>query len=168
MLRSKFSRIKYSSTKDLKVLSPQFVTGFTDGEGCFALRIFGLDTKSKGESCYCSFSFKLGVNIKDKDILEKIQRYFGGLGAIHESKTSSMITYQVSDSKGLGVIIDHFIKYPLLSYKAADFNLFKEAYSLFIEKAHLTHEGLIKLLSIKASLNKGISEAGNLFWDRAS
>ena len=87
----------------------------------------------------------------------KIQEYFKGIGGIHESKTSSMITYQVPNIKSLLLIIDHFIKYPLLLHKTANFNVLKEGYHLFIEKAYLTHEGCMKILCLKALLNKGIS-----------
>lgn len=66
-----------------------------------------------------------------------------------------MVHYQVTSLKNLVIIIEHFNKYPLLSDKSADFNLFKEAFNLVSSKAHLTQEGLIKLLSLKASLNRG-------------
>jgi hypothetical protein len=55
------------------------------------------------------------------------------------------------------VIIDHFYKYPLITNKLADYNLFKSAYSILINKEHLTQEGLYKLVSIKGSLNLGLS-----------
>jgi hypothetical protein len=55
------------------------------------------------------------------------------------------------------VIIDHFDKYPLITKKLADYNLFKSAYSIIINKEHLTKEGLYKLVSIKGSLNLGLS-----------
>ena len=35
---------------------------------------------------------------------------------------------------------------------------FKEAYELIIKKAHLTREGLLRIVSLKASLNWGLSE----------
>jgi len=53
--------------------------------------------------------------------------------------------------------MDHFYKYPLITKKLADYNLFKSAYSILLNKEHLTQEGLYKLVSIKGSLNSGLS-----------
>ena len=55
------------------------------------------------------------------------------------------------------VIINHFDQYPLITRKHLDFLLFKEALQLFILKEHLTTDSLIKMASIKASFNKGLS-----------
>jgi LAGLIDADG endonuclease len=56
------------------------------------------------------------------------------------------------------IIIPHFEKYPLLTQKAADFILFKRIIELMSNKAHLSMEGLLKIINIKASMNLGISE----------
>lgn len=72
-----------------------------------------------------------------------------------------MVHFQISNLKELALIIEHFNKYPLLSYKAVDYNLFKQAFYLISAKEHLTSEGLIKLLSLKASLNKGVNDKFN-------
>jgi len=55
------------------------------------------------------------------------------------------------------VIIPHFDKYTLLTQKLADYLLFKSVVQLMNNKEHLTSEGLIKIISIKASINKGLS-----------
>ena len=52
----------------------------------------------------------------------------------------------------------HFDKYPLLSQKWSDYILFKDAISLIKSKQHLNKEGFIKVLSIKASINLGLSD----------
>jgi hypothetical protein len=44
-----------------------------------------------------------------------------------------------------------------VTQKLADYNLFKLAYNVIINKEHLTQEGLLKLVSIKGSLNTGIA-----------
>lgn len=50
------------------------------------------------------------------------------------------------------------MKYPLLTQKQADFLLFKSIVELIINKDHLTIEGLEKIVSIKAAINKGLSQ----------
>lgn len=56
------------------------------------------------------------------------------------------------------VIIPHFCKYPLLTQKQADFELVRRLVELMNHKEHLTTEGLHKILSIRASINKGLPE----------
>jgi len=77
---------------------------------------------------------------------------------IRKRKGKYIGIYSVQSLKDLTqVIIPHFNKYPLLTQKAADFLLFKQAVKLFNNKAHLTVEGLNQLVSIKASMDKGLS-----------
>jgi hypothetical protein len=54
-------------------------------------------------------------------------------------------------------LLDHFKQaYPLVSGKAVDYFLFKECFNLIKQQEHLTNEGLLKLVGIKASLNLGL------------
>lgn len=46
----------------------------------------------------------------------------------------------------------------MISQKQADFSLFKSAIKIISQGEHLTDEGLVKIVSIKASMNKGLSE----------
>src|SRR5436853_7797737 len=81
---------------------------------------------------------------------------FGGSGSIIEGKET--IHYNVSNLKDIvDVVIPHFDKYPLMTQKRADFLLFKQVSDLISRKEHLTTEGLHKIVSIKASINKGLS-----------
>jgi hypothetical protein len=50
-------------------------------------------------------------------------------------------------------------KYPLITQKRADYELFKQAFELISRKEHLTTKGLEKLIAIKASINNGLSPA---------
>jgi hypothetical protein len=95
---------------------------------------------------------------KDQALLEMIKSSLGGVGNIVKHGKDS-IQFQVSSVKGLSVIINHFYKYPLITQKRADYVLFKQAFNLISNKEYLTNEGLQKLVAIKASMNKGLSEA---------
>lgn len=66
--------------------------------------------------------------------------------------------FQVTKLGDLVFIIDHFNLYPLKTQKYADFLLFKKAFDIINDKKHLTMESLQELISIRASLNKGLSE----------
>ncbi len=53
----------------------------------------------------------------------------------------------------LAIIIKHLDKYPLITKKRGDYELFKEAYELIRRQEHLNNEGILKIASLKASLN---------------
>ncbi len=93
---------------------------------------------------------------KDLFVLEAIKNFLG-VGKIYVQGTTSA-EYRVFSIKELEVVLDHFDKFPLLSQKYADFFLFKQAYLLLVNREHLTPEGLRKIISIKASMNNGLSE----------
>jgi hypothetical protein len=68
--------------------------------------------------------------------------------------------YSVSSVKDLvNIIIPHFLNYPLLTQKGADFILFKQIVELMENRAHLIIEGLNKIINIKAAMNLGLSDS---------
>jgi hypothetical protein len=68
------------------------------------------------------------------------------------------VLYQVRNiSEITRIIIPHFEKYPLITQKQSNFLLFKEIVELMDKGEHLTKDGLIKIVNLKASLNKGLS-----------
>ena len=84
-------------------------------------------------------------------MLERIKSYFG-VGKIYE-EGENICRYMVTKPKELIVILDHFDKFPLISQKRTNFDLFKEAVKILIKKEHLTIEGVHKLIAIKASMS---------------
>jgi hypothetical protein len=92
------------------------------------------------------------------DLLMGLTKYFG-VGTVRINKKTGSVNYSVSSLKDLtNVILPHFIKYPLITQKCADFVLFKRIVDLMNRGEHLTSEGLAKIVSIKASINKGLSK----------
>jgi hypothetical protein len=100
--------------------------------------------------------FKVTLHNKDFDLLCQIKDYFG-VGSITKHG-STTLQYTVKSLKDLSVILSHFEKYPLISQKWADYELFKLAISLLKNKEHLTKNGFNQILSIKSSMNLGLSE----------
>jgi hypothetical protein len=139
--------------QDLIKLEPWFVTGFTDGEGNFGFSI----TLNNNRRLNVKFFFLINLHLKDMNLLKSIQNFFG-VGYVYLKKAENLATYMVQSKDDLDVLIKHFNSYPLISNKFADYLLFKQAFELFKNKEHLTPEGLIKILSIKASINRGLPE----------
>lgn len=132
-------------------LNPYYITGFTDGEGCFFV---GLSPDSKSKTGYrVKANFQIGLHLKDLALLEQIKLFFG-VGKISMLAPES-IQFRVYALEDLKVIIRHFDKYPLLTYKQSDYLLFKQVVNLMEQGKHFTLEGLNKIMSIKAVLNNG-------------
>lgn len=90
---------------------------------------------------------------KDISLLNSIKDYFG-IGSV-AIKTKGCV-FNVQAIKDLDVILNYFDHYPLVTKKHADYLLFKLAINLIKEKAHLSTEGLRKLVAIRAFLNWGL------------
>jgi hypothetical protein len=135
-------------------VNPYFVSGFSDAESTFGISIY--KKKEYKTGWHVRVEFAIGIHAKDKALLYQIQSFFGGVGQIYEY--SEKCHLRVFSSKDLtNVIIPHFDKYPLITKKRADFLLFKMAVVLMNKKEHLTIEGLKKIVSIKASMNLGLT-----------
>ena len=135
-------------------LHPYYITGFVDGEGCFTISIFRDSRMFTGWQV--KGIFKISLHKKDRKILELITRTLG-VGKIYK-RGKHYLEYRVSSVKDLKVIINHFDKYPLITKKLGDYILFKQSVYLIEKKEHLTNTGLLKLISIKAVLNWGLSK----------
>lgn len=153
VLKQNFS-IDYNLRPAPAKLDPNWVTGFVDAEGCFSIIIEVLNPLK----WRVRTSFEINLHNKDKEILYKIQSYFG-LGAIYHRSDKKISVYRVSNVNYIkDVIIPHFTKYPLISKKHIDFLLWSKVIKLILNKDHLNKEGFSKILSYYASINKGISK----------
>ena len=145
----------FSTLQSLNILNPWFVTGLADSEGTFTVMIDQNQKRTLGWRVQAKF--QIGLHERDLALLLQVQQFFGGIGSIGQS--GSMVFYSVSSVKDLtNTIIPHFLKYTLLTQKAADFLLFKTIVSLINNKVHLTIEGLNQIINIKASMNTGLSQ----------
>ena len=91
-------------------------------------------------------------------ILHKIQNYFG-VGSVTNRESRNICVFRVTKVEDLKrVIIPHFTNFPLQTQKRVDFELWSKILVLIKNKEHLTNEGLLKILSLKSVLNKGLSK----------
>lgn len=153
-----FKRISCSSYSTynyiVKSLHPAWISGFADGEGCFC--VFITKNKNLKTGWQVRLYFQISLHNKDLELITKIKDFFG-VGFINKSGKDS-IQFRITSLEDLRIIIKHFEKFPLITEKCADFELFKKAFKLVELKEHLTLEGLRKIFAIKASMNRGVSE----------
>jgi hypothetical protein len=158
-----------SSLTSSEALHPWYITGFTDAEGCFHIGINKHNRFKLGYSVEAVFMIHL--HQKDLALLTRIKSAFG-VGSIYILGKGT-IKYKVSSVKELGVILDHIDKYPLLTQKYGDYLLFKQVFNLAapptkqrtfnssVPASLQGLEGLRKVVAIKASMNKGLSDKLN-------
>jgi hypothetical protein len=152
--QSKFNFSTLCSDQNVQ-LNPYWVTGFTDAEGTFTVVIDKFPKRTLGWRIQSKF--QISLHVRDLLLLLQIQQFFGSIGSV--SVSGNLAFYSVSSIKDLvQIIIPHFLKYPLLTQKGADFILFKQIVELMEKKAHLTNEGFNQIINIKASMNLGLSE----------
>jgi hypothetical protein len=133
-------------------LNPNWVTGFVDGEGCFYIGLSENSKRNVGWRVDAAFAIKL--HIRDKNLLLQIKLFFNNLGTIVTNKNS--VSYSVRNIKEIVEVI--------ITQKQSDFLLWKNIITLMCKNEHLNVEGLIKILSLRASLNRGFSDKLLIFF----
>jgi len=149
-------------------LDPNWVTGFSDVEGCFSV-IISITIALK---CNVRVSYEINLHTKDIDILHKITRGavpppgtrgaspgdFFGVGSVYSRPDRKISVFRITQVKDLiAVVIPHFSKYPLLSRKRGDFILWSKVVAMMDQKEHLTLNGFLTILSYYAAINIGVS-----------
>jgi NADH-ubiquinone oxidoreductase chain 4L len=125
----------YSTTSSCKTSSvyPWFITGLFDAESSFVVTILKNPIYKTGWNIQARIQIKM--HEKDRDLIIKIQEYFGGIGYVSNPNKNLTTEFRVSTIKELiNVIIPHFYNYPLLTKKYFDYMFFKEIVKLMLEK----------------------------------
>jgi hypothetical protein len=125
------------------------VTGYCDAESSFTIsKLNGSNGKILPR-----LIFKIGAHIREKALLEEIAAFFG-VGKVYADRSTSC-QYIVQTISGLEAIVKHFESYPLITKKRGDFELFKQAFYLALNKEHFTEEGFQRYINLRASINSG-------------
>ncbi len=139
-----------------RLLSPWYIVGFTDGEGCFAILITKHKSKKIGRDANLCFEIELRAD--DKPVLELIQKRLD-CGRIVELNYERYgwkqhVKFVVRKQSDIFYkVIPFFKKFPLIGKKGKDFGLFCQAAEIFKRKDHLTDEGINQLLKIREFMN---------------
>jgi len=143
------------STKQESKLDSWFITGYTDGEGSFSIRLRTKSSSIFGYHASIVYSISAEVNPLNLKLLERVKDYFGGVGSI--SRSGNMYYFEVSSLKALLNVRKHFEEFPLQTSKFVHFKLWCQVMDILNNKEHLTESGFYKILSIKSVFPKGLS-----------
>ena len=81
----------------------------------------------------------------------------GNIGNISKHAKDNTLRYTVSGVANCKIIQNHFLNYPLLTYKLVYFQLWSSVLDIMVKNEHLTLEGLLKIIAFKAQFKKGLS-----------
>jgi hypothetical protein len=134
-------------------LHPQWVAGFTSGDGSFKVSI--RVSKAHKVGARVIIIFVLTQHIRDELLLKSLVNFFE-CGQVYSYKDHAEFICQ-SFTDNYEKILPFFRKYPVLGVKSLDFKDWGKVAEMIQIKAHLTNEGFDQIRQIKAGMNKGRS-----------
>ena len=135
-------------------LDSLWITGFTDGEGCFHVSINQIPKMRLRWQVLPEF--RIVQHEKDENVLYKIKNYFG-FGNVKINRTDRYGTrkeFRVRGLENLNKLIEFFNKNPLNTSKVNDFKIFSKIIHLMNNKEHLTRKGLDKIARLISKMNR--------------
>jgi len=134
-----------------------WITGFTDGEGCFTVSVINNPTTRFGKQIFPEFVITQGA--KSLKALKEIQEFFR-CGSIvlnkrYDNHNEHLYRYCVRSVVDLEKhIIPFFDEFPLRTSKQKDFLVFKKVIAIMRKKEHLTKSGWSKVLKLAGKMNR--------------
>jgi hypothetical protein len=135
-----------------EVPHPEWMAGFTTGEGCFFLKI----NKGRNKSGIgVQLVFQLAQHLRDALFLESFVAYFncGRLVRVTEKHWGYFVCTKFLDN--YEIILEFFKKHPVRGVKGKDFADWIKVAEMIKTGEHLTLEGSKKILEIKSGMNTG-------------
>ncbi len=128
-----------------------FISGFTEGEGCFCISFSRRAKMNTGIEVRPSFS--ISQNKRNLELLKKINHFFR-CGAIRFSRRDQNYKFEVRSIKDLvKIIIPFFEKNPLMGIKKNDFQNFKLVCEMIKRNEHRNKEKMIELINYAYQIN---------------
>ena len=133
-------------------LHPQWIVGFTDGEGCFRVGIARHPEMTLGYQVLPELV--IVQHERNAKVLHALKKYFG-CGVVRRNHGDRMC-WRVRKLEHLEQrIIPFFDRHDLKTLKRQDYLAFRRVVRLMLEGRHLTPEGLQMVRRIARRLEKG-------------
>ena len=136
-------------------LEPDWVVGFTEGEGCFRVSINRQPKMSTGWQVLPEF--RLVQHKRNKATLQKLQKFFGAGSVVVNHGTRLELRIRKLDD--LMKAVAFFERHNFHTTKQSDFRIFAQILSMMESREHLTHEGLAKIAKLAWKINRKIKPA---------
>ena len=128
-----------------------YLSGYADGEGCFCVtfnrskrHVFGWDIRP---------SFSVSQNHDRAQVLELLQKTFG-CGAIRPDRSDRTLKYEVrSVPEIVTKVVPHFRRYPMVSSKQREFEVFAAICEMMNHGEHRTRIGFNQIVALASEMN---------------
>lgn len=144
--------VERPKVEDQEIKDPNWLSGFTSGEGCFLVRI--INSTSNRLGVQVKLVFQITQHSRDEQLMRSLIEYLD-CGLVFNQTETAVVFKVMKFSDLIEKIIPFFVKYPILGVKAKDFVDWCKVAELMKNKKHLTTEGLNQIRQIKAGMNKG-------------
>ena len=131
-------------------LTPDWVVGFVDGEGCFYVGINPHPDMSTGYQVLPEF--RIVQHERDIQILYALKRFFR-CGVVRRNR-EDRYELRIRKLSCLQEVVAFFEKHPLKTKKQVDFVKFAKVIRRMSEGRHLDREGLMEIIEIALSMNR--------------
>lgn len=130
-------------------LSPDWVVGFVDGEGCFYIDINPQPEMTLGYQVLPEF--RIVQHERDIQVLYALKQFFR-CGTVRRNR-EDRYELRIRKLSCLQDVVTFFERHPLKTKKNVDFTKFARVVRLMAAGRHLTPEGLIQIVRITLSMN---------------
>jgi len=137
--------------EDLTCPHPQWLAGFTSGEGCFSIKVRKGSTKI---GYRVELAFILTQHTRDEQLLKNLVTYLG-CGKYYKQANNSFGNLRCENFTDIfEILIPFFKEHKIVGVKALDFEDWCQAADLIKTKDHLTNEGLEKIRQLQLNMNR--------------
>ena len=150
--------VRGAENQQERLISPGWVVGFVDGEGCFSCPIYRCSKMTLGWQVRPEFAVAQGAS--SRTVLEALVLFFGCgkvyRNARYDNHREDMYRYCVQRIGDLrDRIVPFFQEYPILTSKRENFDKFAAIVHLMGEGRHLTVNGIIEIAEIAQTMTSG-------------
>ena len=130
-------------------LTPDWVVGFVDGEGCFFVGINQHKEMTTGYQVLPEFI--VVQHKRDIQVLYALKRFWG-CGVVRKNH-ADRYAYRVRNLKCIENVISFFEKHKLKTKKRIDFLKFRRVCLMMKRGIHLEKDGLVKIIDVALKMS---------------
>ena len=143
----------YQQETRLEALDPQWVVGFTDGEGCFSVSIHRNDLAAPTGGWHIQPTFQVSQHRDNHQVLHALRSFFGCGTVRDKGRGSSVEVYVVHSTIELLERVIPFFEEHELRVKREDFVKFAGIVRSIRTKRHHDREEFDRLVRLAYSMN---------------
>lgn len=142
------------------IYNDSWLAGFVDADGGFYIGHTKLENNAKKSkiSCRLRIEQRMVEPISKQsysDVLTEIANFFNCKLLVKKQASTGNEYYTLAATSriSLQILLDYFERFPLYSSKYLDYKNWAEAARLILANQHYTEEGIVKIDSLKSSMN---------------